>query len=117
MGGRQLHPSLQGNHRADAVVFPTELFLRGARLREFDLPVEFRRFEAEELVPLPFRLEVLLVLWRTMLRRSSGSSEARAFASSMTCFAGRASASLFTSAYSAAPEAGSSSQRFGSPAR
>ena len=106
------------SHRADAVVFRAALPLRElAVLREFDLRVEFRRVEAEDLVALPFRLEAPLVLWRTMLRRSSGNSEARAFASSMTSFAGRANASLFRSAYSAAPDAGSTSQRVVRPDR
>ena len=79
--------------------------------------VDFRGVDAEELVGLPFRLGAPFLLWRTMLRRSSGSSEARAFASSMTSFAGREKASLFTSAYSAAPDAGSSSQRVVRPLR
>ena len=87
--------------RADGVVFRAELLLRVAlvlRRAPLDLRVELRCVEADELVPLPFRPEVPLVLWRTMLRRSSGSSEARAFASSITSFAGRENASLFMSA-------------------
>ena len=63
---------------------------------------------ARAVVDAPLRR---LPFCRTRASRSSGSSDARVFASSIAPLAWREKASLFRSAYSAAPDAGRSSHR------
>jgi hypothetical protein len=88
------------------LVLPEDRGLRAV----FALRVELAAAELRRWAPFPLD-DLRSEVWRTRAMRSSGNSDARAFAPSTTSFAWCEKKSLFTSAYSAAPDAGSSTHR------